>query len=213
LVLSAGLSLISTVILDAFFWSKDSKSCFNFVHRFSEMLLLMASETVMIDTAFNNGVGSLVIVVLKAELPTSFSVTAFLFTVVNGRDALRVINTSLPFSGAFFLKTFVRGHNSNSSFNLIEAVVVKDAFPESLSRSVTFFSKAVSPASLVIIAFFLASLKSSNAALIFSTSLSFSRAVVSDTLFGTHDGNDIREFNRFSKAVFFGSTLGEVGCR
>ena len=134
----------------------------------------MASETVMIDTAFNNGVGSLVIVVLKAELPTSFSVTAFLFTVVNGRDALRVINTSLPFSGAFFLKTFVRGHNSNSSFNLIEAVVVKNAFPESLSRSVTLFSKAVSPASLVIIALFLTSLKSSNAALIFSTSLSFS---------------------------------------
>jgi len=63
--------------------------------------------------------------------------------VLKGRNAFGVFLASSPLVGAFLLDAFLRiSNNKGSSFYLVQAVVVKDAFPEGGSWSITLLGEA-----------------------------------------------------------------------
>ena len=76
------------------------------------LLTVMGSKTFIINTTFDNFVGSLIIFFLQAKFPTRFLVAAFLFTIVESGDAFRIIVASSPFTGTVFHKALMRSLKS-----------------------------------------------------------------------------------------------------
>ena len=79
-------------------------------------------------------------------------------------DALGILLASSPLVGALsFNASLGVSNSSNGLFNSVEAVVVNNAFPESAGCWVSLLGDAVAPASLVVVAFVLTILESSEA--------------------------------------------------
>jgi len=78
----------------------------------------------------------------EAQTPTRSFGSTLLLTVLEGGDAFGVFLAGSPLVRAFLLDAIYRIGKGNSSLDLVQAVVIKDAFPEGASWSITLLGKA-----------------------------------------------------------------------
>ena len=105
--------------------------------------------------------GGLTSLSAEAELPACGLCSAFLLAILEGRQALWILLAFSVLAGALLLKTILNIRNwsqSSLSFDLVQAVMINDALPESRCLSVALLSDAVGPAGLAVLALFLAGL-------------------------------------------------------
>ena len=119
---------------------------------------------------------------------------------MDGWDASVIILASFPLVRTLVDKAIMR---SGISFNvnLVEAVVIEDAFPESAGCWASLLGDAVAPTGLVVVAFVLTVLKSSETSRVFRASSGFTWAFFLDAVLRGED----------SKSSFSGITKAIVG--
>ena len=151
-ILFTSLFLSFTVLFDAF------------LRRFRLKNYSSFCQTSISSRTFSNISCSLVFFTSKAEFPACLLSSAFALALLKSRNTLGVFLACSPLVRAFLLNAFLRvSNNCNSFLNLVKAIVVNNALPESTCRRISLLGNAVGPACLVVIALVFTILKSSEA--------------------------------------------------
>ena len=134
---------------------------------------------------------------------------------MDGWDASVIILASFPLVRTLVDKAIMRSRIS-FNVNLVEAVVIEDAFPESAGCWASLLGDAVAPTGLVVVALVLTVLKSSKASRVFIASSGFIWAFFLDAVLRGEDGkssfSDIKTIVGLSTFSNVDSCLTSLGC-